>query len=200
MKKNVKLTTFDKIARIVYAGFFAFFIFFITLSLVVPHGMIKVFGVGYYRVTSASMEPTIMVNDYVLARRVKVSELEEGDIILFNTKRQIGNIEMVEKIFVIHYFGYIDDEGHIFTYQESKKDLASNDPLKYDEWGTPTRPYYVTSSDLIGRHYQTIKSNEVMASGYNVFYSPYFYIGVGALTLGGFGLYYYYDHKTKKEQ
>ena len=84
---------------------------------------------------------------------------------------------MVEKIFVIHYFGYMMRTYFLPT---KKEERASNDPLKYDDWGT-LLPYYVTSSDLIGRHYQTIKSNEVMASGYNVFYSPYFYIGVGVI-------------------
>lgn len=195
-----KLSVLDKIARIFYAGFLIVFIFVISLTLIVPHGMIRVFGVGYYRVNSPSMDPTLQVNDYVIAVRVDVNNLEEGDIILFNTKRQIGDLEMVEKIFVIHYFGYMNEEGHIFTYPEANKELAASDPLKYDSWGTKTNPYYVSRGDIVGVHSQTIRGSSVLSSIYQVFYSPYFYLGVGVLTVGGFASYYYLNTRQKKKK
>ena len=195
-EKSLKISRFDKIARIIYASFFAVMFFIMMLTLIVPNGMIKVFGVGYYRVDSASMDPVIAVNDYVLAERVKVKDLTEGDIILFNTKRQVGHLEMVEKIFVVHYFGYLDEEGHIYTYLEANKNLASDDETKYDKWGTEARPYYVTSADLVGRHKQTLKSGEVMSYIYNVFYSPYFYLGTGIFIAGGISTYLFLNRKN----
>ncbi len=194
-----KFRRFDHIARIIYAGFFAVFILIMTLTLIVPHGMIKVFGVGYYRVSSPSMDPTIRVNDYVLARRVNVDDLEEGDIILFNTKRQIGDLEMVEKIFVIHYYGYMSDEGVIYTYSEANKHMATDDESKYDRWGTESNPYYVTASDVVGVHYQTIESSNVMSVVYNIFYSPYFYLGVGVIVIAGLTSFYVISHKKNPD-
>ncbi len=197
---NKKINRFNKIARIIYAGFFAFFIFIILLTLIVPHGMIKVFGLGYYRVSSPSMQPTINVDDYVLVKRVKVNSLEEGDIIVFETKRQVADLEMVEKIVVIHYFGFIDDEGHIFTYPEANKDMATSDENKYDTWGTDTNPYFVTASDVIGLHQQTISAGDLMAGVYKLVYSPYFYLAIAGLTTLSLTTYYLVSHKKKKDE
>jgi len=180
-KKNVVKIILGSI----YALVASFFIFVLLLTLIVPNGMIKIFGVGYYRVKSASMDPVIQVNDYVLAERAKEDDLNSGDIILFNAKRQIGDLEMVEKIFVIHYFGYVDEQGHILTYSESNRNLPADDANKYDLWGTEANPYFVTEKDLVGRCAQIIKSGESLGDFINVFYSPYLYLGLGAASIGG---------------
>ena len=174
-----------QMARIIYAGFFLVFIIFMLVTMIIPHGMIKVFGSSYYRVTSPSMAPTLNVGDYVVVTRTNVNDLGMGDIIIFSTKRELGTSEIVERVNVIHYFGYIDEEEHIYTYNEANKNLAFDDLDKYDKWGTETRPYYVTKEDLIGKHKETIKKDSVMVYPYLLFYSPLFYIGIGILLTGG---------------
>ena len=200
MENSKTKNIFKRIAQGIYALLLAFVLFVFLLILIVPNGMIKVFGVGYYRVDSASMDPTIKVGDYVLANRVNIDELDSGDIILFNTKRQVGDLEMVENIFVIHYYGYTNDEGQIFTYSEKNKDLPVDDLTKYDKWGTESHPYYVTSKDLVGRYFQTINSNEGVKYVFNVIYSPYFYLTIGAVAAGGITLHYVLKKSAVKKE
>lgn len=199
MENSKTKNIFKRIAQVIYALMIAFFLFVFLLILIVPNGMIKVFGVGYYRVESASMDPTIKVGDYVLANRTNLEEIDSGDIILFNTKRQVGDLEMVENIFVIHYYGYTTDDGHILTYSEKNKDLPSEDMDKYDKWGTEVHPYYVTSKDLVGKYLDTINSNEGVKYVFNVIYSPYFYLSIGAVAATGIALHYFLKKKSHKK-
>lgn len=162
---------------------FLMFVFLVTL--LVPNGMVKIFGFGFYRVQSASMNPTIKVNDYVVARRVKAKDLKSEEIIIFNTKKQMGGLEMVESVVVVHYFDHINEEGHLLTYSEKNKDLASTDENKFDNWGTPENPYYVTEDDLIGRCSKVIESSQSLQSALDIIYSPYLYLGLSLILVGG---------------
>jgi signal peptidase I len=194
-KKKVINKIFGAIGGLVLG--FLFFVFLITL--LVPNGMVKVFGVGIYRVQSSSMDPTIKVNDYVVAKRIKVEDLKSEDIIIFNTKKQMGSLEIVESVVVIHYFDCINEEGYILTYSEKSKDLPSTDENKFDSWGTPDNPYYVTAEDLIGRCSKVIESNESLQSALNIVYSPYLYLGLGLVLIGGTtGIIFYKKQRKKK--
>src|SRR5690606_1373582 len=105
-------------------------LFIIAVSLFIPSGLIKVMGFGWYRVVSNSMEPLIMIDDYIIAiRKDEPSELEEGDIIVFET--YFFHNGAYSKDVVTHHFGGFTEEGYILTYPHSQVD---EDDKVYDTW------------------------------------------------------------------
>jgi len=194
-----KISSWKIVWRCIYGTIIAFFVFIILLVAVVPHGLIQVFGVGFYRVGSDSMEPEIRVNDYIIAKRPKIDTLTDGDIIIFETNAQLTGAPITQKIVVIHYFGYIDDEGHILTYREANKDLPSDDSAKYDVWGTESTPYYVTADNIKGVYTGIIHSADFVDGCQNVFTSPWFY-GTGIVLLAAGGIVIYLTYKKKKNK
>ncbi len=101
-------------------------------------------GYGIYQVTSDSMEPILPVDSYLLVKKTTVEKLQLDDIILFETRKSIGNTLLTERVNVIHYFAGINESGTVQTYSEAST------PNEYDEWGTQTTPYFVTSDDIKG--------------------------------------------------
>jgi len=194
-----KISPWKIVWRSIYGTIIAFFIFLILLVAVVPHGLIQVFGVGFYRVGSDSMEPEIRVNDYIIAKRPNVNTLMDGDIIIFETNAQLTGAPITQKIVVIHYFGYIDSEGHVLTYREANKDLPSDDNAKYDVWGTESTPYYVTADNIKGVYTGIIRSADFIDGCQNVFTSPWFY-GTGIVLLAAGGTVIYFVSKKKKNK
>jgi len=187
-----------RIANAIYVGILSFIVFIFLLTTVVPNGLIKVFGIGYYRVTSPSMEPSIRVNDYVVVKKTKIENLTEGEIIIFEANAQLTSIPVTERVVVIHYFGYIDDDGHILTYSEEKKNYNADDPAKYDRWGTESTPYYVTEKDLVGVYSQLIPSADFINGVKVVTTSAYFYLGIAGIVGASVGIYYLVKHHRKK--
>ncbi|HML99918.1 MAG TPA: S26 family signal peptidase [Bacilli bacterium] len=187
-----------RIANTLYVGILSFVIFIFLLTTVVPNGLIKVFGVGYYRVTSPSMEPTIRVNDYVVVKKTKLENLTEGEIIVFETNAQLTGIPVTERVVVIHYFGYVDDNGHILTYSEEKKNYEADNPDKYDTWGTESTPYYVTEKDLVGVYSKLIPSADLIDEMKIVVSSTYFYLAIAGIAGVSVGIYYLTKHHRKK--
>jgi len=145
-----------KIKNIIYYLLFVFFAFILALSIAIPNGILKVFGYGIYRVKTDSMEPFLNVGDYVIIKKYNGQSLEDKDIILFNTKAQLHTEGIIEETRIIHYYGYTDRNGNIYTYSKSKYDLDSDDMQKYDQWGSINDPFYPTSDDVLGIYTLTI--------------------------------------------
>lgn len=150
MKKTIQITK-----NILYYVTVLFLSFVIIFSLIKPGELINVLQVGWYKVVSPSMEPNIMINDYIIVKRHKDAHtLENGDIIIFETHfyHQGGYSRDV----VTHYFSHITEEGHIITYPQSQFGKEP-DEIIYDSWYlSPGTPYYVTADDLVGKHVETI--------------------------------------------
>ena len=184
MTKRASKTVARKVMNLFFSVFTMLLFCLIIINLIFPNGLLDVVGFGLYRVKTDSMEPTLMVNDFIVAQKVKVDDLQSDDIIIFETKVQLGPAPITQTIVVIHYFGYKDDAGYIYTYNQANFYIEASDPLKYDVWGTESTPYYVTSSDLIGRHRRTIHTASLIGDTVQFFKTPWPYValsGIGAV-------------------
>src|SRR5690606_16861195 len=124
MKKNV--------VRIVQSTLYyisiIFLLFLLIVSVMIPNGLVKTIGVGWYRVVSNSMEPIIMTGDYILVLRDQnVDAFEDGDIIVFETYFLVPGINMYQKEVVTHHFYRVDEDGFIITYPHSQYDLSPSE-------------------------------------------------------------------------
>ncbi|MBN3491194.1 S24 family peptidase [Acholeplasma equirhinis] len=178
-----------------YYVFIGLLIFIIAVSLFIPQGLVKVAGFGWYRVVSDSMEPVIMVDDYiVVVRKNDPENLVEGDIIVFETWFWHNNA--YSKDVVTHHFGGFTEEGYILTYPHSQHD--KEDKI-YDEWKKgPGQIYNLTVDDLLGVHVLTIKSNQFIGFVTFLFTTP---IGltIVAINFGVFIAIYYLVKSMKAE-
>ncbi len=200
MEKSLKKQ--KKLSRWVdglFTSLAAFLLLIVILNLTVPDGLIRLVGVGFYRVTSPSMEPVLMVNDYVIAQKTDVEHLEKGDVIIFHTKAQLTSVPITEAIIAIHYFGYLDGDGHLWTYSEQHASLADDDPAKYDHWGTESTPYYVDENDLLGRCTKTLHTAQTLQGVSQVFQNPWTYVVLGVSVSGACALVYIHHRKKTKK-
>lgn len=170
MKSEKDIKFIKKVKNIIYYGVIIFLVFIIAISLFIPNGLVKIVGVGWYRVVSASMEPLIMTGDYIIVtKKDNVDGLKDGDIIVFETYFYNPAKGGYSKDIVTHHFYKMDESGHIITYPHSQYGLPE-DTRFYDPWRKgPNVPYYVTESDLIGVHQATIP----LAGPINFITSPY---------------------------
>lgn len=149
----------------------------IGISLLIPNGLVKTFGVGWYRVVSESMEPLIMTGDYIIViNDTNVETLNDGDIIIFETHFYNRGVRAYVRDVVTHHYYGLDDEGYVLTYPHSQYDLEP-EARRLDEWRTSsTEIYRLKQSDIIGRHTTTIRASLFTA----FLVSPY---GIGVVVI-----------------
>ncbi|NWH14310.1 hypothetical protein HXX03_02335 [Acholeplasma laidlawii] len=187
------------IKNILYYGITFFLLIVIAVSLFIPNGLVKVFGIGWYRVVSESMEPLIMTGDYiVVVKDTDVESFEDGDIIIFETYFYNSRVGMYIRDVVTHHFYDIDDEGYILTYPHSQYNLAP-ELRRLDEWRrSSTEIYRLKPEDIIGRHQSTIKMSMVSAFITSPYGVAVIIINIG-LVIGLIVLYQYDKHKKQEK-
>lgn len=84
-QKNIIKSTIEIIVKLICLIIVIFSIVFIVRALV--YQKYDVFGYRFYMIMSGSMEPTIHIGDAVISK--ETSELQEGDIIAFQTSDSI---------------------------------------------------------------------------------------------------------------
>lgn len=143
MKKVLKaLKTLIPLLIILYFGAYFF------VSVFFPDKKITVFGYSLSIVQTGSMEPKIKVRDGIFIVRVRKDNLKEGDIINFRArvKNKAGEIEEIN---VVHYLGYVGEDGAYYkTQSQSRKEEGSFD-LWYDEEGMRTER--INPEDILGK-------------------------------------------------
>lgn len=184
------------IKNILYYGITLFLLLVISISLFIPNGLVKVFGVGWYRVVSESMEPLIMTGDYIIVvKDTNVETFEDGDIIIFETHFYNRNVGTYVRNVVTHHFYGLDEAGYVLTYPHSQAD--KNPSMRtLDEWrSSSTTVYKLKQSDIIGRHSQTIKM-----SYFTAFITSPYGIAVIIINIGlviGLIVLYQYDKQKR---
>lgn len=129
--------------------FFYVLIFFLStyilLEVFVPSKTVDLLGFKSYVIVSQSMEPDIMVNDVIVIRKVKESELDVGDKVSFS----VYIPEFGKRSTVTHYIGDIVEVDGESIY---KTQGANKDPGDYDEWTDENNdPIEITFNDIEGR-------------------------------------------------
>jgi|GEM_PF-602612 len=187
------------IKNVAYYSITLFLLFVIAVSLFIPNGLVKVFGVGWYRVVSESMEPLIMTGDYIVVTNdVDVENFKDGDIIIFQThfyNRQVGTY--VRDVVTHHFYG-LDEAGYVLTYPHSQYQLDPEN-RRLDEWKvSDDEVYRLKQSDIIGRHVSTIKMSYVTA----FLTSPYgvAVIVINSVLIVGLIIIFQYDKYKKQEK
>lgn len=152
---------FKIIKNILYYTVVGILLMIISISFLIPGGIIEVFGVGWYRVVSSSMEPIIRIDDYIVVKKIdNTDNLEDGDIIVFETF--FYNNGKYQKAIVTHHYYQTDELGHIITYPHSQFNL-SEEERRYDSWRkSSSEEYFVTSNDLVGLKTKTLKTKELI--------------------------------------
>src|SRR5690554_4221522 len=102
---------FKIIKNVLYYGIVGILLLIISISFLIPGGIIEVFGVGWYRVVSSSMEPIIRIDDYIVVKKIdNTDNLEDGDIIVFETF--FYNNGKYQKAIVTHHYYETNELGH----------------------------------------------------------------------------------------
>ena len=101
-KENVKIA--KKVIEII-AIILIYNVILIAISSANKMNIINVFGYKSYIIKTNSMEPTIGINDVVIAKKVEKKEIKKGDVITF---LQDGEV-------ITHRITQIDDNGNYTT-------------------------------------------------------------------------------------
>ena len=101
-KENVKIA--KKVIEII-AIILIYNVILIAISSANKMNIINVFGYKSYIIKTNSMEPTIGINDVVIAKKVEKKEIKKGDVITF---LQDGEV-------ITHRITQIDEEGNYTT-------------------------------------------------------------------------------------
>lgn len=178
----------------IYYLIIAFLLTIIIISAVNPKKLIDIFGFSWYNVVSASMEPVIMTNDHIIAKRVDdVESLKTGEIIIFET--YFYHEGSHKKGVVTHYFGYITEEGYIKTYPHKEFGKETSEII-YDKWFDD---YMVKKEDVIGKHVETIPTNNASDFITYLFTRPFGLVILVLISSGiGYFVYVIFNEKSKK--
>lgn len=148
MTKKTKV--FKIFKNILYYGIITYLSFLIIFSIILPGKTIKYMGIGWYNVVTNSMEPEIMVGDYIFAHAlINKDNLSDGDVIIFETF--FYNNGVYSKNIVTHHFSHFSEEGYVITYPHSEYNKAVVDRI-YDEWNdSAEHTHYVQKGDILGK-------------------------------------------------
>jgi len=132
MKKKIKNIIFYVLAILLSL--------YLIVDIMVPD--VSIFGFKTFVIVSPSMEPEINVNDAVMVRKIKVENLDSGDIITF----KVYIPELGQRAYVTHYLGEkIDTETGLVFKTHGEGDLS------YDEWQDEAGNLVdITEEDFIG--------------------------------------------------
>ncbi len=126
---------------------YIFLIAYISVSLLIPKQTTDIFGVRFLVVISNSMEPKINVYDMIVIKDANQSDLEEGDIITFETYIP----EVGEERYVTHYLEEITTNNSGETIYKTQGLNTSSD--SYDEWTDAAgNPVDITFDDVEGAY------------------------------------------------
>lgn len=123
----------------------------------------KVTFIGKYavvRILTESMEPTIQAGDYILIEKVKLAELEEGDVITFySDDPTIAGLLNTHRVYAFTEAGAVVTKG--------------DNNLSADE-------YEVTGEKVVGRYAATLS---FLTGIFNIFSKPIGYVALILLPL-----------------
>ena len=117
-KENVKIA--KKVIEII-AIILIYNVILIAISSANKMNIINIFGYKSYIIKTNSMEPTIGINDVVIAKKVEKKEIKKGDVITF---LQDGEV-------VTHRITQIDEEGN-YTTKGDNNNIEDTFKITYD--------------------------------------------------------------------
>ena len=117
-KENVKIA--KKVIEII-AIILIYNVILIAISSANKMNIINVFGYKSYIIKTNSMEPTIGINDVVIAKKVEKKEIKKGDVITF---LQDGEV-------ITHRITQIDEEGN-YTTKGDNNNIEDTFKITYD--------------------------------------------------------------------
>lgn len=117
-KENVKIA--KKVIEII-AIILIYNVILITISSANKINIINIFGYKSYIIKTNSMEPTIGINDVVIAKKVEKKEIKKGDVITF---LQDGEV-------ITHRITQIDEEGN-YTTKGDNNNIEDTFKITYD--------------------------------------------------------------------
>ena len=148
MSKSKENKKTNKILKIISTSIFSliilFIIAYITVVLVAPRKVIKIFNFQSFVISSSSMEPTINYGDVIFVKPVNPADLQEDDIITFYVDVNLDG----EKEIVTHYVAAkrLDENGNL-----EFKTKRENTEI-FDSWT-------VKEEDVVGIYNFHIKYN-----------------------------------------
>lgn len=124
-----------KIAKRVFDVFFWIIIAVLVLTVIlsvaakIKGESVTFFGYSVYRVSSASMEPELMVGDVLLAKAVDdPSELKVGDIVTYNGSGSLSGKLITHEIIVAPHF----EDGVLMLQTKGVANTAADAPISAD--------------------------------------------------------------------
>lgn len=117
-KENVKIA--KKVIEII-AIILIYNVILIAISSANKMNIINIFGYKSYIIKTNSMEPTIGINDVVIAKKVEKKEIKKGDVITF---LQDGEV-------ITHRITQIDEEGN-YTTKGDNNNIEDTFKITYD--------------------------------------------------------------------
>jgi signal peptidase len=135
-----------KISKIIFSSIFSLIIliivFYITVVLIAPRKVIKIFNFQSFVISSSSMEPTIDYGDVIFIKPVNPADLQENDIMTFYVDVDLDG----KKEVVTHYLAAkrLDENGKLeFRTKRENTEV-------YDSWT-------VKEEDVVGQYNFQIK-------------------------------------------
>lgn len=118
-KENIKIAkkVFEVIAIILIYN-----IILIAISSANKINIINIFGYKSYIIKTNSMEPTISINDVVIAKKVEKEQIKTGDVITF---LQDGEV-------ITHRITQIDDNGE-YTTKGDNNNIEDTIKINYED-------------------------------------------------------------------
>ncbi len=134
------------VGNAVFWTLIAGFLFYFTSVTFFPSQAMDLYGFSTYVVATDSMVPVINVNDYIVVKDVEPEDLVVGDIITFNSGRDVDNDGKDD--IITHYLAsitpYGEDDHEFKTHAIGKDDVSD-----WDLWT-------LHDEDIIGKYAYTV--------------------------------------------
>ena len=126
-----------RILRIILSVLLAGFLLLLPCLLIIDYAM-PMFGYSFHVIITGSMEPTIRLDDLVIARHCKPEDVQVGDIIMFNTKPHYFSPLTIVPRRVVQMNTELYGEQGLWL-------------LARDDRSDPQEPEIITAQNLIGK-------------------------------------------------